>query len=75
LKKGIVEDGYRSSVGPSDLFGVSSVSGMTRSVLRTSGDGGQEGESEHDLGQHCIEYKWGFINVELLYIKNRKGGY
>jgi len=50
------------------------VSGMTRSVLRTSGDGGQEGESEHDLGQHCIEYKWGFINVELLYIKNRKGG-
>jgi hypothetical protein len=54
LKEGVVEDGDRSGVGSSDLFGVSSVFGMTRSVLRSSGDGSQEGECEDDLGEHCI---------------------
>jgi hypothetical protein len=50
LEEGVVEDGSRGSVGSSDLLSVSSVFGMTRSVLSSSGDGGQEGECEDDLG-------------------------
>jgi hypothetical protein len=54
LEEGVVEDGNRSSVGSSGILGVSSVFGVSRTVLRASGDAGQEGEGKDDLGQHRI---------------------
>lgn len=55
LEEGIVEDGDGGRVGSSSVFDMSSVSGVSRSMLGSSGDTGQEGEGIDDLGQHCSQ--------------------
>jgi hypothetical protein len=56
LEEGIVEKGDRRQVGSGSVLGVSSVFGVSRTVLGSSGDTSQEGEGIDDLGQHFEKY-------------------